>query len=174
MDNSQGSITLGKDVWNVADGYTKFKILKWMIMMDKFEMIAIYGSEDIEEETELPPELIPSRRISGLKRLKDTLKLLFENVSFVIKKDSKKKFDELREKLEDVESVLGSVSTSIRNDSTKEERIEINESWFNACLTVLQSIKEEMNVPINDANLIFRKGSEINMDDVEREILFGG
>ena len=50
MDNPQNTVTLGKDVWNVADGFTKFKILKWMIMLDKLEMVAIYGCEDIEEQ----------------------------------------------------------------------------------------------------------------------------
>lgn len=174
MAEENPTITVGKDVWNVADGYTKFKILKWLVLLDKFEMIAIYGYEDIELEGVIPESMIPQKRISGLYRLKDTLKLIIENVSFVIKKDSKENFKILRDRLIDVESVLDDVKKIEVNQATQETSVNINEEWFNVCLVVLQDIKEKLNQPINDANLIFRKGDEISMDDLEKDIILGG
>jgi hypothetical protein len=125
-------------------------------------------------EEVIPENFIPQKRISGLYRFKDTLKLVFENVSFVIKKESKTKFKDLREKLLDVESVLGSIKKTTYNHATQETTITVNEEWFTACLVVLQDIKEQLNEPINDANLIFKKGSEISLEDLEKEIILGG
>ena len=36
----KGDINLGTDNWNVADGYTKIKILKQLIFLDRFDTIA--------------------------------------------------------------------------------------------------------------------------------------
>ena len=103
------------------------------------------------------------------------LKILLGNVQFVIKdKDDKKTLEDLKGKIEDVEKVMGDIKTERVNFATEENEIKINDTWFNACLIVLQDIKNKLNEPINNANLIFRKGSELSFEDLEKEIIFGG
>jgi len=45
-----GEINLGTDTWNVADGYTKLKILRQLIMLDRWETTAQFGTEEIDED----------------------------------------------------------------------------------------------------------------------------
>ena len=174
MEDTNNAVTLGKDIWNVAEGYTKLKILKFMILLDKYEMMAIYGSEEVEEQFIMPPETIPQKRIEGLKRFKDTLNTLFGNVAFVIPKDSKKQFDELRGRLKDVESAFHRIQKTDFDQSNNQTIMIIDEDWFKPCLIILQDIKEELNTPINDAHLIFKKGSELTIEELEKEIIRGG
>jgi len=45
-----GEINAGSDAWNVADGYTKLKILRQLIMLDRWDTIAQFGTEEIDED----------------------------------------------------------------------------------------------------------------------------
>jgi len=175
MDKENQTISLGKDVWNIAEGFTKLKVLKPMVLLDKLEMISIYGADELDLPEELPPHIIIQRRIEGLNRFKDMLKLLLGNVQFVIKeKDDKKILEDLKKKIEDVEGVMDSIKIESLDFATEEKEVKINDVWFNACLIVLQDIKNKLNEPINNANLIFKKGSELSFEDLEREIILGG
>ncbi len=48
-----GDITLGSDAWNVADGYTKIKILRLLIQLDRYDTIAQFGTEEFDEDLQL-------------------------------------------------------------------------------------------------------------------------
>jgi len=43
-----GEINAGSDAWNVADGYTKLKILRQLIMLDRWDTIAQFGTEEFD------------------------------------------------------------------------------------------------------------------------------
>lgn len=168
------TVSVGTEAWNVADGYVKMKILKQLILCDRFEMIAIYGTEDIDDELQIPQEMLPFRRVNSINRLKDNLKQLFGNVEFAIRKEDEDKFDTLRKRITLVESMLNDISYMSENQVSKAVQLRINEEFFMYLLNELQEIKNSLNIPINNAGLIFRSNEEVSFDDLLDDIAKGG
>lgn len=173
-NQTSDTISVGTEAWNIADGYVKLKVLKQLIICDKLEMVAIYGTEDIDEEGIVPPEMIPFKRVNAINRLKDNLKQLFGNVKFAIRKDDSDRFEQLRDRIEIVEEMLDAVSYISENHVTHNKELVVNEQWFAKMLTELQEIKESVNIPINNAGLIFRSSEEISFEDLLKDVAEGG
>lgn len=165
-------IATGDDIWNISSGFVNFKILKPMIEIDDLEKVALFGNSNIDDF--VLDTMKPIRRKEALFRIKDTLKSIIENVSFVMRKSDREEFELLRKDLQDVEKVLSGTYYVRVNDVTHINELVINESFFNICLNELRRIKEKLNIPINRANLIFRQTDEINLDDIIRDIQESG
>ena len=80
----QLSINLGSDAWNVADGYTKLKILSQLIMLDRWDTISQFGTEEIDEDAPYNSNQIKKRRVEALQRFHSTIKQLLGNVLFAL------------------------------------------------------------------------------------------
>lgn len=177
MAESKGDeINVGTDAWNIADGYVKLKILKQLVLCDKLEIIALYGSEDIDDAqmNPVPEEMIPHRRVEALLRLKDNIVQLISNVKFAIRKEDEHKFEALRGRIKLIEEMLDAVSFMAEDQVSHQKRLEINEGWFQKMLFEMQEIKENINVPINNAGLIFRTSDSLNFDELLKDISEGG
>jgi hypothetical protein len=81
-----GEISMGTDAWNVADGYTQLKILRQLIMLDRWDTIAQFGTEEIDEDNIFSDNQIKKRRVEALQRFHSTIKQLLGNVKFALKK----------------------------------------------------------------------------------------
>jgi len=178
-DNSSSVAGINQDfadgtsqVWTVADAFTKLKIFKPMFECDMYETIAKYGTNDIFEL--ILPEQIPLRRIEGLFRYKDSLKLIFENSKFIIRNKDTKDFENLRRHLDFIESVMGGVSRREFNAVTKTETIIINDLHFNKCLQALCKIKEQLNQCLNNASIIFKQTDELSFEELLDDIAESG
>lgn len=171
--NVDQTLSLGSQAWNVADGYTKIKILRHLVQLDRYENIALYGSDDMDEFP-FDDNSIAKRREEALKRMITTLRQLLGNVKFAIKKEDKPKIDDYIGDILFVESVIDGISDIEENMITHEINRKINEIHFMKCMKVLQRIKDEINFPINNAGLIFRESGEIDLDKITREIIEGG
>jgi len=167
------TLSLGSQAWNVADGYTKIKILRHLVQLDRYENIALYGSEDMEE---LPfdDSYISKRREEAIRRVVTTLRQLLGNVKFAIKKEDEGKVDDYLEQVEFVEKVLDGISYVEENMITHETILKIHEQHFKNCMKTLSRIKDEVNFPINNAGLIFRGSDEVDLDKITNEIIEGG
>lgn len=170
------AINIGTEAWNVADGYVKLKILKQLVLCDKLEIIALYGTEDIDDMTinPLPPEIIPERRVDAINRLKDNLIQLVANVKFAIRKEDEEKFEALRARIYLIEEMLDAISYIAEDQVSHQKALVINEQWFRKMLKEMQEIKENINIPINNAGLIFRKSDEMDFEELLRDIAEGG
>lgn len=166
-------VNVGTEAWNQADAYTKLKVLRPLVLCDKYERIAIYGVEEIEQDLELPPQQLILKRINGLFRLKDEMKILMGNVSFAISKKDRNKFESLRERLKIVEEMMDEVSYEVSSVDGQIKTM-INDYWFSVILTELQELKESINVPINHAGLIFRQDDSVDLDEWMLEVARGG
>lgn len=167
------ALSMGSRAWNVADGYTKIKILKLLIDLDRFETISLYGVIDIDDYS-IPPFEIPRRREDALHRTMTTLKLLIGNVEFAMKKKDRPTLEYYKRRIAQVEDFIGGVSRQEENMITHEKLLVINEEHFKNCFRALQVIKNDINFPINSAGLIFRESDEIDLDKIEEEIIKGG
>lgn len=175
LQDNEG-ITINSETWNIADGFTKLKILKQIVVADKLETIAIYGVEDIDDHilNPIPVENLPQRRVESLYRLKDMMKQLLSNVSFAIRDEDRPKIEAMRKRLLLIESMIGAISYDAENQVDHQHNLYINEEWFQIILTELQEIKEIINKPINHAGLIFRRSDEMDFDELTKEIIEGG
>lgn len=176
MAEKGDAVSVGTEAWNVADGYVKLKILKQLVLCDKLEIIALYGSEDIDDMqvNPVPPEMVPHRRVEALTRLKDNIVQLISNVKFAIKDEDEYKFEALRGRVNLIEEMLDAICYMAEDQVSHQKQLMINEFWFKKMLAEMQDIKENINFPINNAGLIFRKSDEMNFDELLKDIAEGG
>jgi hypothetical protein len=173
--NSEGDgvISLGQQAWNIADGYTKIKILRLLIQVDIDEEIAMFGRKDDQDMT--PDDQINQRRVESFEKMIFHLRQLIGNCRFSIEKgDDEKIVSGFMERLNNVEDVANGIADWKIDDVKKEDTLKINHEHFRKCFDVLRSIKDELNFPINRAGLIFRASDEIDLDKIMNDISEGG
>lgn len=171
--DGEGVISLGSQAWNIADGFTKIKILRLLIELDLDETIAMFGKKDLEEQ--IPENEISYRRVDAFNRVLFVLDQLIGNCKFAIEKgDDEKKLEIFKRRLENVEEVSDGIADYLINDVTKETELRINEGHFKKCSNILREIKNELNFPINRAGLIFKASDEMDLDKIMNEIVMGG
>jgi YesN/AraC family two-component response regulator len=139
---------------------------------DVLETIALYGTEKIGEPI-MPDEVI-SRRVEAIYRYKDTLKIIFNNSEFIIRKEDKPSFNRMREHLDFVEKMIDGVSKVEENQVTHTQTLVINEEHFRKCLRALQQIKEDVHSPLNSAGVIFRQSDDMSFQELLQDISEGG
>lgn len=173
--SGEGVVSLGTDAWNFADGFTKIKILKILIELDLLEIFSKYGYQSIDDFNNIDLTSLPRIRVESLDRYIYAMKQLIGNCKFSItdKKD-KETMTEFLDRLSNVEQVFNGVATSVFNDLTKENELTINEEHFNNCFNTIKSIKDDLNIVLNKAGLIFRQNDEIDIDKMMRGIIEGG
>jgi len=169
-----GDISMGSDNWNIADGYTKAKILKQLIFLDRYDTVAQFGTEDLDEDAIFDDNSINKRRVEGLQRFHSTLKQLLGNVLFALKSDDQKRVSGFIDRLKTVEEFLGKCYESKEDRVTHDQLFSIDEKLFRKIVEILQDIKDKINTPLNNANLIFRASEEIDLDKIMHDIVEGG
>ena len=173
---SEGSddISLSSEAWNVAEGYTKIKILRLLILLDKYDTIAQFGTEEVDQDIMLNENQLAKRRIEAISRFISVMKQLMGNVRFALRRGDIKKITDYTRRINQVEEVAEGIFSVSTNDLTKEEEVIIDEEHFRICLKVLQSVKDELNFQINSAGLIFKVSDEMDLDKIMGDIVSGG
>jgi hypothetical protein len=170
--SGEGIITLGQDTWNIADGFTKIKILRLLIEIDLYETIAQFGKKDLEEQIEI--DTLADKRYEALERVLFDLKQLIGNCRFSIdEKKDKEIVSSFISRLQEVENVMSGVATEFTNQVTHERILVINENHFKKCFDILRNVKDELNFSINRAGLIFRQNENVDLDKIMHDIIEG-
>ena len=171
---SKSDISVGTEAWNVADGFTKLKILKNLVFMDRYELVALYGSEEMDYEPISSNEL-NKRRVNGIQRMASCLRLVLGNVKFAItKKEYKDELNIYFKRWKQVDEVLSETYYVSNNFVNNTSEIKINEDLFKGCLDILREVKDDLNIPLNYSGLIFRENEEVDLDKIENDIVYGG
>lgn len=169
-----GDINLGSDAWNVADGYTKLKILRQLIMLDRYDTVAQFGTEDLGDGNGFDSNMINQRRVEALQRFHSTIKQLLGNVLFAIRSGDKVTVQLLVNRIDNIAEFIPK-SFKIKEDAVSHDDIfEVNEDLFKKLLEILQEVKDKINTPLNNAGLIFRPSEEVDLDKIMSEIVEGG
>jgi len=158
----------GDDIWNISANFVNFRIFGKMMECDNLEIIAQFGIVHIDSE--IPENQKQRRRIEALLRFKENLQNIFENTSFVIKKEDKEKFERLRKSLKFLDKYLKSTYKIKTNQITHSKEVVVVENLFNLCLNKLKKIKEELHIYLNNANIIFRQSGDIDLSSVIQDI----
>ncbi len=144
--------------WNVADQYTKGKIMKPLNRCDYYEDIASFGYESIIDELinydAIPNDII---RYNGLKRLVRELIRLIDNAKFALKKAGTKQTAlSYKNKLEKIQRNLYKLVKVQTNQIKKTKTLRIrNLVVFELYLSQVSKIKSKINEPLNANHLIF-------------------
>jgi lysyl-tRNA synthetase class I len=171
---SDGAISMGSEAWNVADGFVKLKILRQLIQLDRYDTLAQFGTEEVDQDLTITPNELAKRRIEAFQRFVSTLKQLMGNVKFALDNPNKTLMESFEERIKQVEEVMDQLYEESENQVTHEKTLVINEKLFGTGLKILQNIKDDLNTPLNDASLIFRASDDFDLDAVQREIEEGG
>lgn len=169
-----GDVNLGSDAWNVADGYTKLKILRQLIMLDRWDTIAQFGTEELDEDIGYNNNQIKKRRVEGLERLHSTIKQLLGNVLFAMKKEDVITVKTLIDRVDIAGEFIPKCFEEEEDLISHEITFKIKEELFKKIIEILQDVKDQLNTPLNNAGLIFRPTEEVDLDKIMGDIIEGG
>jgi len=169
-----GEINTGTESWNVAVGYTQLKILRHLYLLDRWDTMAQFGTEEIDEDMVFDYNQIKKRRVEGLQRFYSTMKQLLGNVLFACGSKDQKIIKELIERIKNIEDFLDLTHQTKEDQVSHEVIFEINEKIFKQVLDILQDVKDKLNTPLNNAGLIFRQSEEVDLDKIMHGIIDGG
>lgn len=165
---------MGSEAWNIADGYTKEKILKPLVQCDSYITIAKYGAEDLGVSLELPEDFKTDCRLQALDRLIDCLRKLITNSNALLKKTGQEEISKINEEIDKLEEKWDALFEVKTDASTNTEIKKINEEFFGTVLKTLRKVLKEITEPLNQSGLIFPTSEEIDLDRVKQELTFGG
>jgi len=153
--------------WNSASKYADTKIMKLLIEADEYEKIATFGTSEMVEEFTTDTNIKNHARIMALRRLRKTLEMLVNNCKFAVKSKDKETMEKLGERLEALRPLI---EKQILFRFKKGGIVILEEVSFDSTLQILINIKEEINVPLNVAGLIFNSEEEFDPDKLKAEI----
>ncbi len=154
------------DNWNVADSYSKIKIMKLLAEIDEYIKIAKTGVSELSEEFMVAPQMRNNARIMALNRLHMTIEMLINNSSFGVKKKDKTKLGQWYKALKTIK--LDRTHSQVSNkDGAK--TMNIKEPEFGVVLNTLIDIHRHILTPLNDAGMIYPSGGD---DDWEMDMSF--
>jgi hypothetical protein len=151
--------------WNVADDYSRTKIMKPLLLCDYYEDIAMFGYDSIIEELgnyETPPNDII--RIKAMKRLIKQMKRVIDNSKFALRKPgTKKEILKYKEEIVKLENIVPKlVKINYNQQENKKSIVISNLDLFDNVLDKLSDIKSKINEPLNKNHLIFTDKEEFD------------
>lgn len=143
--------------WNVADSYSKIKIMKLLMEIDEYIKIAKTGVAELQDEFMVNPQTKIQARILAVNRFHMTLEMLINNSSFGVKKADKETLDQWLKALKQIDL---SKTHSIVTDKDQRMSQSIKEHEFGIILNILIDIHRKILVPLNDAGMIYPGGED--------------
>jgi hypothetical protein len=144
----------GTGNWNVAEDFTKEKIMKHMIYADEYEILATYGTSGILEEFSMDAQSKDMMRLRSIERMRKEIEMIINNTLFAIKDPKDKAI--MNEHLKTIKSMRTLIPNCKKMKPAGDKNvISIDEETFNKFLEILVQIKSDINDPINRADMIF-------------------
>ena len=157
-------------VWNDAKNYVGGKVHKWLILIDDYETLAIFGTNDIYGDVFMRDEnLRNTARIRALDRLIHAMITLIRNTKFTIKKEDKESFITHTERLNKIKKFIPKLKIE-KKRGRKVVELSIDESLFEKMMGEIHEKINDMNVKINRAGLIFAQFDEIDLNKLKENL----
>ena len=156
--------------WNSAKIFSQIKIAKPLAELDEYEKMALFGTSDMVDEFSLDENTKNQARIKALERICHTLQMLVRNTIFAVNKKDRPKMEGFTTRLERLWKVLPVVKNETVNHRDRKTTVTIDEKKFKYIFDLLLEIKQEVNYPLNQANLIFSSDDSIDPDELMRRI----
>lgn len=147
--------------WNVANDYSKTKIMKPLDYCDHYENIARFGYDTLLDQLENFGVPQDNLKLIGFERLVNELIKLCGNCKFAMKvKGTKDELIKLEKKLIKIRSLMKLFSKTITKNRTKQ--LKLNEERYYTALDFVLEIKSKLNEPLNKNHLIFTDKPEFD------------
>ncbi len=151
--------------WNVADKYSKSKIMRPLNMCDYYEDVAAFGYDSLVEELvnyAAPPNDVI--KYKALVRLVKELIRLIDNTKFALKVGNTKKTAlEYKSHLVKIQKSLPNLIRTSHNHVEHTSIMKIKSyALFDKYLESIAIIKSKLNEPLNKNHLIFTDKEEFD------------
>ncbi len=148
--------------WNVADGFSKSKIMEVLVKADLFQEKATFGfSYFLEDKSQIHPDNINDLRIEGMIHLLDELTNLIYNTRFAVKKE-REVLEKLLKELKAAKKIIPQIYKTVNNEVQNTSKTIIDEKNYQKILDRVIEIKSEINEPLNKNHLIFTDKEEFD------------
>jgi len=141
--------------WNVAKPYTTELILKWLVKIDEYRTLSIFGYSDLQSDVFMRDNnLKNTARLNSLKRLINSIISLIRTTKFAIKKPDKEGFNKYRTRLIKIEKFIYRLKIEKKRGSRIVE-LNIDEELFEKIISEIDEMIDDINFKLNDSSLIF-------------------
>jgi len=156
--------------WNVAKPYTTELILKWLVKIDDYRTLSIFGYSDIYADVFMKDDnLKNTARLNALKRLINSIVSLIRTTKFAIKKDDRDIFDNYRTRLLKIEKHLPRLRLEKKRGS-KIVELNISEELFEKIISEIDTKLDDINLKLNDSSLIFTSIEEYDPKKIKEAL----
>lgn len=158
--------------WNVADIFSKIKIMKILDQVDDLERVATNGYDSFLESMLNYSVPVDTLRLDGLRWLMDELIMLCKNVKFAMKRaGTKAKLSKLEDNLQAIKTKMYPLTFSVKiNEATQTKTVRIKEEVFQLVLKKVSEIKSLINEPLNENHLIYVDKEEFDPQAFKEKI----
>lgn len=156
--------------WNVARPYTTELILKWLVKIDEYRTLAIFGYSEIYSDVFIKDDNLKNvARLHALRRLIEAIISLIRTTKFAIKKDDKKLFSKYRKRLLVIEKHIYKLRLDKRRGN-RITQIDIEEFLFEKIILEIDDMIDDINFRLNESNLIFTKTDEYDPKKIKQSL----
>lgn len=157
---------LTKGNWNTAGDFVKQKILKYLVEVDSFYNLAIFGTDNIYGDVFMKDENLKNTgRLNAVKRLIHTIVTLLRNTKFAILPKDQSSFMKYTERLLYIEKKLGKLKLETKRGNRIME-LNIDEDLFDKVINeIMQDIMDDVNFKLNKSGLIFTQKEEYDVKE---------
>ena len=157
-------------IWNDAKNYVAGKIHKWLILIDNYESLAIFGYSELYSDVFMRNDnLKNTARIHALKRLIHSIKTLIRNTKFTIKSEDKEGFDKHTKRLDKIQKILPKLKLETKRGN-KIIELNLDEKLFENIMDDIHKMIDDINVKINKAGLIFAQFEDIDIEKMKENL----
>jgi hypothetical protein len=157
-----------KGNWNIARSYTNQKILNWLVQIDDFRNISVFGFKSIDSDIYITNlNLRNTARLHGLKRWIHAMIFLIRNTKFAVHKESRNKFEEHIIRLLKIKRNLFKLKIEKKRGKRIVE-LNIDEDLFEKVTNDLDTMMDDINSKLNKAGLIFTPEEEFDIKDIKK------
>ena len=172
--NDRGELDAETEAWNIAQFYVGSSIAIPLRELNELEDIARFGSVKIDEDLLMNDNHFNKRRADAVKRYWGKIKQIVVDTKFKVKKKDRSKMEEIHKWIMTIPTYFDGLLKINKNFVTHEENILVNEDFLIKVLDALVDKKEKLLSILHSAGLIFRESSEIDLDKISNEFIYGG
>jgi len=159
--------------WNIAQHFTGFAVAYPINELDLLEDIARFGTVVMDDDLVMSDDVIDRRRAEAVRRYWQKLKQIVYNTLFKINARDREDAGIIKEWLDELPKYFDGLLT-INKNINDDDKIKVNEEFLNNLLNELVTRKQEYLKILNNAGLIFRQSTDIDLDDIQRNIFDSG
>lgn len=156
--------------WNYAKGYVIDKIHKYLVLIDEYMNLAIFGYAKMESDVFIKDNNLKNvARLHAIRRLIFSIISLIMNTKFAIDKKDKKSFGDYLKRLKKIEKNLFRLRIE-KKRGRKVVELNIDEDLFEKMIAEIEEMINDINYKLNKANLIFTHIEDMDIEKMKEAV----